>query len=361
MWTRRYWQIVLIALPVLLLVAGVAGRTVSGPAPARPDFPWPGHRFVAEYAGVRSSIAHNLYYRGLFDFGRTIRASDVFLTGSSHMQLGISARRIAQATGNKVFNLAVGCDGSPSFGLEIIRQNKAEGRLIVADLFGLTMGDECRREAKENDLFQAYATVIQAWTEFAFDWLADPVLPRLVESNGRLEWQRYLVGLVVINDWQFGDAVQVWRPDAGIVYGAGVGSQCSPRLAAVGIPELEETTSAYSIATPHRLTGKGLPGDTALVTTLVPYAMQPAKAAAWAKSFGLRPGAATSTGRLPFLPIDAAGLCSYDRSHLTYGSSLVATDRLLAALERWEAIDATQSPSPKSGSRLRKGNKLSKH
>jgi hypothetical protein len=204
-------------------------------------------------------LAHNLYYRGLFDFGRTIRASDVFLTGSSHMQLGISARRIAEATGNKVFNLAVGCDGSPAFGLEIIRQNKAKGRLIVADLFGLKAGDECRREAKENDLFQAYATVIQAWTEFAFDWLADPVLPRLVVRNGRLERQRYLVGLVVINDWLFGDAVQVWRPDAGVVYGAGVGGLCSPGLEAVGIPELGETTSAYSIATPQQLTRKGLP------------------------------------------------------------------------------------------------------
>ena len=345
MWTRRYWQIVLIALPALLLVAGVAGRTLFGHAPARPDFPWPGHRFVAEYSGVRSSLAHNLYYRGLFDFGRAIRASDVFLTGSSHMQLGISARRIAQATGNKVFNLAVGCDGSPAFGLEIIRQNKAKGRLIVADLFGLEAGDECWREAKENDLFQAYATVLQSWTEFAFDWLADPVLPRLVVRKGRLERHRYLVGLVVINDWLFGDAVQVWRPDAGVVYGAGVGSQCSPRLEAVGIPELGEAISAYSIATPQQLTMKGLPVETALVTTLVPYAMQPAKAAVWARSFGLRPGAAASTGRLPFLPIDAAGLCSYDRSHLTYGSSLVATDRLLAALEQWEAIDAMQSPS----------------
>ncbi len=358
MWTRRYWQIVLIALPALLLAAGVAGRTLFGNAPARPDFPWPGHRFVAEYSGVRSSLAHNLYYRGLFDFGRTIRASDVFLTGSSHMQLGISARRIAEATGNKVFNLAVGCDGSPAFGLEIIRQNKAKGRLIVADLFGLKAGDECRREAKENDLFQAYATVIQAWTEFAFDWLADPVLPRLVVRNGRLERQRYLVGLVVINDWLFGDAVQIWRPDAGVVYGAGVGGLCSPGLEAVGIPELGETTSAYSIATPQQLTRKGLPVDTALVTTLVPYAMQPAKAAVWARSFGLGPGAATNDRRLPFLPIDAAGLCSHDRSHLTYGSSLVATDRLLATLEHWVAIDIIRSPPTTSGSRPRKGVEL---
>ncbi len=344
MWTRRYWQIVLIALPTLLLAAGVAGRTLLGNAPSRPDFPWPGHRFVAEYSGVRSSLAHNLYYRGLFDFGHSIRASHVFLTGSSHMQLGISARRIAQATGNKVFNLAVGCDGSPAFGLEIIRQNKAEGPLVVSDLFGLDAGDECRREAKENDLFQAYATVIQSWTEFAFDWLADPVLPRLVVRNGRLERQRYLVGLVVINDWLFGDAVQVWRPDAGIVYGSGIGGQCSPGLEAVAIPELGETASAYSIAMPQQLKLSGLV-DTTLVTTLVPYTMEPAKAAAWAKSFDLRPGAGPAAGRLPFLPIAATGLCSYDRSHLTYGSSLVATDRLLAGLEQRGVIDLMQSSS----------------
>src|SRR5260221_7291192 len=109
-WTRRYWSIFLPAMAALLVAAAVLGPPPN--LPARPDFPVPGRTFVAEYSYVRSSLAHEIYFHGLFGFDRAIRESGIVLLGSSHMELGISAEQIAASTGAMTFNLALGCGES---------------------------------------------------------------------------------------------------------------------------------------------------------------------------------------------------------------------------------------------------------
>jgi hypothetical protein len=329
-WTGRFWRIVLISTPALVLAA-VGLSQVSEDTRPRLDFPPFGRQFVAEYSLLRSSLAHIIYYHGLFGFGRSIRGSDIILAGSSRMQAGISARRITRATGARAFNLAVGCNESAVFGLEILRNNRARAKLVIAEAYNLSESkSECRLEAEEKDLFQAYATVIQVWTEFAFDWLVDPFLPRFSLRGGRLKRGRFLSGNVAVNDWTSGGMVQLWDPTGGTRYGPGV-STSRPELAATSLPELDPSHLDVSISVSEALSSEALKSKALTVVTVVPFVIPGwALTALLARLEPKEP----SERRMPFVPIAANGLWTYDTIHLTYPSSLLATDRLLSALAR---------------------------
>ena len=90
---RGFWLTFLIATAVLLAPVAVLTRLHSGAASPRPPFPAPGRTFLAEYGGVSSYLAHLLYYWDLFGFGDRLRAADVVMLGTSHMQFGLSADR----------------------------------------------------------------------------------------------------------------------------------------------------------------------------------------------------------------------------------------------------------------------------
>jgi hypothetical protein len=332
MWTRRFWISLWALTSPLLLAMGLMNAAHSN-RPERPDLRV--HAFPAEY--LNTTIAPYLYYHGLFGQGSRIAASGIVFIGSSFAALGLSASRLSEATGQDVFNLGL-ASGSVGFGLDILKKNGSVARLVVSDALTIDLDVSGReREVEGNDVYQSYAAVLRIWAEFAFDWLLDPLVPRVYVRGASLSLERYLASVVLMNDWRLGGAVSLWFPTFGEVY---AGDRPTPWYPRAYIDVAKESAAlgydwnlpAGQLPLSREIMIKARSLRSTLVVTIIPTALAAPHIYAKVAMRIVPKEEAPPNGSVPFLPISADGLLSFDAGHLILPSAIITTDRLLIRL-----------------------------
>jgi hypothetical protein len=340
---RSFWRASW-AMALLLLVPCVLwSRIEAARLPPKPDFPLPGRAFVAEYGGQAAYVAHLLYWWGLFGFGERIRQADVVMVGSSHMQFGLSARQLSADLSRdagrpiRVFNAGLGCDTPLGFDSSLLDRLDIRDRAIVADTFAYDYDPynaECFAEfAGMTDCVHSIFQILAVWTRFDWDWALDGVLPRIDLGQRRLALGRYLNAPALILDWDYGDAVFLFRPDRGEAFP--LPRATAPQDIAAAQPPGEPLTSG-TIPLPDAFSAIIAQRELRPVFTLIPFVTTPVfdrerydHVAGLLRATGAGPSA-------PFIAIAPAGLASFDGEHLTGPSRRLATQRLagdLAAME----------------------------
>ena len=207
---KTFWQSFIAAAVLVLAPLVLWSRLDAAHIPAKPDFPIPGQRFVAEYGGQGAYLAHLAYWWNLFGMGDRIRHADLVLLGSSHTQFGLSARQLGDALSRdlgrpvRVFNAGLGCDTPLGFDASLIERLGLRDRTVIADSFAYDPDPytyACFSEFSGiGDAGQALFKIGAAWTRFAWDWTLDGVLPRIALVDGQVTIGRYLHEAVTILD-----------------------------------------------------------------------------------------------------------------------------------------------------------------
>lgn len=332
---RSFWRASL-AMALLLLVPCVLwSRIEAARLPPKPDFPVPGHAFVAEYAGQASYIAHLLYWWGLFGFGARIRQADIVMVGSSHMQFGLSARQLSAELSRdagrpiRVFNAGLGCDTPLGFDAAMLDRLGIRDRTIVADTFAYDYDPynaECFSEfAGMTDRVHSVFQALAVWTRFDWDWALDGDLPRIDLSRRRFTLSRYLNAPALILDWDYGDALYLFRPDRGEAFP--IPRAAAPQDVAAAQPPGKALASG-TIPLPDAFTAIVAQRDLRPVFTLIPFVTAPAFDRERYDHLAALLGASGAGPSAPFAAIAPAGLSSFDGEHLTGPSRRLATQRL---------------------------------
>lgn len=332
---RSFWRASLAMVALLLVPCVVWSRIEAERLAPKPDFPLPGRAFVAEYGGQAAYVAHLLYWWGLFGFGERIRRADVVLVGSSHMQFGLSARQLSadlsRAAGRPIraFNAGLGCDTPLGFDAALLDRLGIRDRAIVADTFAYDYDPynaACFAEfAGMTDGVHSVFQALAVWTRFDCDWALDGLLPRIDLSRRRLTLSRYLNAPALILDWDYGDALYLFRPDRGEAFP--IPRAAAPQDVAAAQPPGQALTSG-TIPLPDALAAIVAQGGLRPAFTLIPFVTTPAfdrerydNVAGLLRASGAGPSA-------PFIAIAPAGLTSFDGEHLTGPSRRRATQRL---------------------------------
>ncbi len=339
----RFWRAFLGVTAILLVPLVLWSRIGAADLPAKPEFPVPGKRFVAEYAGQGAYIAHLAYWWGLFGFGDRIRQADIVLIGSSHTQFGLSARQLSadlsQRAGRpiRVFNAGLGCDTPLGFDASLLDRLDIRNRLVVADGFAYgfdpyTYG--CFSEFSGiGDRVQALFKALGVATRFDWDWMLDGVLPRIDLSGPRVTIGRYLNQPATILDWHYGDVAALFSPEQGEQFPVQFSGQAKD--IASGLPwRLRSGT----VPVPDAFKGLVESRHIRLIMTLVPFLLTPGfnedryeNVERLLASDGVGP-------RAGFIAIPPGGLQSFDSQHLTGAGRAAATKRLAAGLASSAAL-----------------------
>jgi hypothetical protein len=200
--------------------------------------------FIATYK--RGNSEHYIFRHGLFGVSAQIKQSKILLSGSSHMEFGISALELGRYLSRtfkreiKAYNVGVGFADGPPFANLIFGGNDVRNVSVIIDGFGI--GDKLSNFGEivaKKDIFTSYVAVFENWTDFIHDWCLDGVLPRLELQAGaqlydvRLVKKRFLQWPVILRLWDTGDVVSWWDPERGEIFDK-PDSDASPDL---GSPE----------------------------------------------------------------------------------------------------------------------------
>ncbi|HEV8016448.1 MAG TPA: hypothetical protein VGP48_13000 [Stellaceae bacterium] len=342
-----FWGAFAASAAGLLVPAVMWARLVTPELPPKPAFPVPGREFVAEYGGQAAYIAHIAYWWGLFGIGTRLRDADVLLLGSSHVQLGLSARQmsdaLSQASGRpvRVFNAGLGCDTPLAYDAALLDHLGLRDRVVVVDAFANDYDPynaPCFAElAGITDRVHAGFKALAVWSRFDWDWLLDGILPRIDLRDGRIAADRYLNAPATILDWNDGDAVELFHPARGEEFPHPVSapldlaSQQPPRRLAAGTMPLP---APFMPAMTRGLRP---------VFTLIPFSLTPPfDRTRYENVADLL--AASGSPRAPFVALAPDGLASFDGEHLTGESRAAATARLAAALAEANLLQAVSPP-----------------
>jgi hypothetical protein len=335
---KTFWQSFIAAAVLVLAPLVLWSRLDAAHIPAKPDFPIPGQRFVAEYGGQGAYLAHLAYWWNLFGMGDRIRHADLVLLGSSHTQFGLSARQLGDALSRdlgrpvRVFNAGLGCDTPLGFDASLIERLGLRDRTVIADSFAYDPDPytyACFSEFSGiGDAGQALFKIGAAWTRFVWDWALDGVLPRIALDNGRVTLGRYLHEAVTILDWKTGDMAELYNPEAGEEFPHEASRR--PEAIAQGLPW---RLPSGSIPLPAPFDQAAVRLGIHPVFTLIPYVLSPGfNEDRYAKVDRLLADR-DAAQRAPFIGIAPEGLASFDGQHLTGEARTKATARLEAAIE----------------------------
>lgn len=335
---KSFWRSFVAAAVLALAPLVLWSRLNAAHVPAKPEFPIPGQRFVAEYGGQGAYLAHLAYWWNLFGMGDRIRHADLVLLGSSHTQFGLSARQLSDTLSRdlghpvRVFNAGLGCDTPLGFDASLIERLGLRDRTVIADSFAYDPDPytyACFSEfSGVGDAGQALFKIGAAWTRFAWDWTLDGVLPRIALDDGRVTVGRYLHEAVTILDWRDGDVAELYNPAAGEEFPREVVR--SPEPIAQGLPW---RLDSGSIPLPAQFSQATARLGIHPIFTLIPYVLSLGfNEDRYAKVDRLLASRDAAT-RAPFISIDPEGLSSFDGQHLTGDARAKATARLEAAVE----------------------------
>jgi|GEM_PF-4400552 hypothetical protein len=336
---RRYWLgFSTSSFTALLLISRFPAA--PGQRPPRPDFPTFRRSFPAEYSAAGSDTAHDIFLHGLFNIGSRLKPADVFLTGSSHMEFGLSAGELGSLLSKpghtvRAYNLGLGCGESAGFGLEILGRNRISHRSVIAEAGMLNISKEriCAQQSERRDLIQAYTSVFQIWARYLWDWALDPALPRLVFAQDGLHVQRFLYGMLVQREWDTGDVVLAWHPVEGTFYPdqAVRDTEVAAASMACGV-DWRISDGQITVSETLRQQATALGAD--LTMTFVPWARPMPEFPAWYQAQSARIRIAPSLNTRCFVAIPVDGLRSWDGgNHLTGPSRSLATKRLAAGIQ----------------------------
>jgi hypothetical protein len=336
------------AVGLLITLIPLVGWTLNSrdSFPPKPRLPIPGHEFLAEYGGAAADLSHYVYYQGLFGIGAKIKAADIYLLGSSHMQFGLSARVLSEqlslAAGRtvSVYNLGVGCTESLEFGATVLRHLQVTHKSAVADAYSFLGGglSRCARPAEAAGYLDGSIHVATAWAKYLWDWSLDGLLPTLsIRGSQALVLTRFLSTAVVYNDWQFGGATYFFRsvgevfPESATSYRASGEPSDIPWILAKG---------SISVSSPEQAILQGQ--NIKLNSTLIPFSEAGAS-----QAYSLVDKLLKEPPREPrwaFFPIAGAGLFTYDGGHLTGASQQIASQRLGLALVDDGVVEVLKRP-----------------
>jgi hypothetical protein len=357
---RAYWLGFSICTPAAVLLVGYFTAASLAGRPPRPDLPRFDQSFPAEYSAAGSSLAHDIFFHGLFNVGERLRAADIFLIGSSHFEFGLSAAEfetLLSKEGHAVhaYNLGLGCGETASFGLEILAKNGVSGGSVIAEAGTLDIPGAwvCGQQAKRHDIVQAYAAVLNAWAKYLYDWAFDPILPRFVIAVDGTHVQRFLYGFLVEREWARGDILFAWHPVEGKFYPDHPMRETEVAAAARarGV-DWQISDGQFTVEKPLQQQAAALGVD--LTVTLVPFVYPKTIFSdfnLWYQGQVSRIQSTASGDTRCFVAIPAEGLRSWDGgNHLTGKSRALATERLAAGYEARRCQSAPDSlNSPQAG------------
>jgi hypothetical protein len=346
---RTYWLgLTSCSLAALLLLSYFTAPPLAT-RPPRPDMPAFGQVFISEYNASGWDAAHNIFFHGLFNMGDRLRHTDIFLVGSSHFEFGLSAARMASILSKngharRVFNLSAGCGETAGFGLDALAANGVSGRSVIAEagFLDTPASGQCARRTEGFDTVQAYFDVFRIWTKCLYDWMFDPVLPRLVFADDGLHVQRFMYGLLVERDWETGDVTLAWHPVEGAFYPDHPIRETEV-AAAARARGVDWKISDGEILVNEKLRRKAAALDVDLSLTFMPWVIPFPGFDKWydAQIASIQPTASAETRCL--IPIPVESLLSWDGgNHLTGKSRSLATERLAAGIEASHCVSAVQ-------------------
>jgi hypothetical protein len=333
-----FWRSFAASALLLLLPAVLWARLAAPTLPPKPAFPVPGREFVAEYGGQAAYIAHIAYRWGLFGIGNRIRDADIVLLGSSHVQLGLSARQLSEALSQaagrpiRVFNAGLGCDTPFAYDAALLDQLGVRDRMVVIDGFADDYDPynaPCFAElAGITDRVHAVSKTLAVWSRFDWDWLLDGTLPRIDLRAHSIAVERYLNAPATLLDWNDGDAAELFRPERGEEFP-------HPASAPVDLATQRPPWQLASgtIPLPPAFANAAARGIRP-VFTLIPFSLTPPFDRARYDNIAHLLAEIGGGQRAPFVALSADGLASFDGEHLTGDARAAATARLAEELMR---------------------------
>jgi hypothetical protein len=337
---RAYWLSLTGCSLAALFLLGYFTAVPLATRPPRPDMPAFGQTFVSEYNAAGWDAAHDIFFHGLFNMGDRLRHTDLFLVGSSHFEFGLSAAQMESLLSKngrafRVFNLSAGCGETAGFGLDALAANGVSSRSVIAEagFLDTPASGPCARRTEGFDTVQAYFDVFRIWTKCLYDWVFDPVLPRLVFAEDGLHIQRFLYGFLVERDWETGDVTLAWHPVEGEFYPDHPIRQTE--VAAASLDRgVDWKLNDGEILVNDLLRRKATALDIDLSLTFLPWVIPFPGFDKWydAQAASIRPTQSEETRCL--IPISVESLLSWDGgNHLTGKSRALATERLVAGIE----------------------------
>jgi hypothetical protein len=335
---------------LLLAVAGTASLGIRPPRPTLPDI---GQAFPSEYSAAGSDTAHDIFLQGLFGVDAHLRAADLFLLGSSHVEFGLSAGALGallpkDGRPRRVYNLGLGCGETTGFELEILRRNGISDRPAIAEAGTLLDPGprQCGQRSDGFDTVQAYVAVLKVWSKYLYDWSVDPVLPRLVFAEGGSHLRRFLFGMVVERDWATGDLVRAWHPYDGAFYPGQPRRETAVDTAAQALG-IDWQIGNGQIAVDDSLRRQAASLDIELAVTALPWAGTLPHFNAALHREAMRFRLDTSEATRCFVAIPADALSSWDGgNHLTELSRRLATQRLADGLRETHCLGLVEDATP---------------
>lgn len=326
--TRLYWASLLASLACALIAAIPFAAHIAKSAPRVPELPAPGQRYIGSYG--RGPVDHYLFRFGIFGFGERLRQSDVLLVGTSHVELGLSARELAahllddRRERVRVFNIAMELGEGISFARDIVERNDLRDKLLIADMYNQRGAAVSSYAAavRSADVVVAYFSVATIWLDFLKDWTIDGFLPRLAfyddASSFDFKVGRYLQRAIV-RDWNTGDLLVLWSPVDGNVH------QNPParlvRTLAQGpiAPANHDFAPVFSaVFPPNLLQARRIRP----LLSLLPFQGAPLE---WARREARRLD-------YPLIEISPDNIQYIDTDHMTAGGRSIATERLARRL-----------------------------
>jgi hypothetical protein len=344
---RSYWLGLTSGSAAALFLLGYFTAPLLAARPTRPEMPDFGRVFVSEYNAAGWDATHDIFFHGLFNMGDRLRRTDLFLVGSSHFEFGLSAARMASLLAKNgraphVYNLSGGCGETAGFGLDTLAANGVSGRSVIAEAGFPDLPDlgPCARRTEGFDRVQAYFDVFRIWTKCLYDWMFDPLLPRLVIAEDGLHVQRFMYGLLVERDWETGDVMLAWHPVEGAFYPNDPIRQTEVAAAARDRGH-DWRLGEGEILVNEKFRRKAAALDVDLSETFVPWVRPLPDFDRWynAQTASIRPIGSEATRCL--IPIPVESLLSWDGgNHLTGTSRSLATERLAAGIEAGHCVAA---------------------
>jgi hypothetical protein len=190
------------------------------PAPALIN---PMRSYIASYS--KGHADHFLYEFGIYGFRRRMLDADVLLMGSSHMEYGIDARRLAEKLSRSlgrpmnVINLGRGFGDGYAFTRRIVEANDIRNQIVIVELFEQLDGGYSNFANFVHSFARpaAYSLVLSSWADYAADWLKDHIVPRLILGPGSVRVVRQLTAYSA-RSLDTADVEQYWAPDVGDLY-----------------------------------------------------------------------------------------------------------------------------------------------
>jgi hypothetical protein len=175
-----------------------------------------------------------------------------------------------------------------------------------------------------------------------YDWMFDPVLPRLVFAVDGLHVQRFMYGFLVERDWETGDLTLAWHPVEGAFYPDHPIREIEV-AAAARAHGVDWKISDGEILVNEKLRRKAAALDVDLSVAFLPWVIPFPHFDEWynAQIASIQPIASEETRCL--IPISVESLLSWDGgNHLTGKSRSLATERLAAGIEASHCVPAVQ-------------------